>query len=185
MKEYILDVSYELSGRDQVVLARVLVPRKRSAGSLFAERAHWQSPSPQRAPAPLPLPAARAARNAFVLPTSPHHSTRAHDTGATTSARWLLPLAAAARRRADRTSGGSQQASRDQPRSPVPGHVSDPSPLLRASIWARLVLVSPPSRWDFRRVLWSGRMGHGLSSLGCGRCSWRSGAVLGSLGGWG
>ena len=74
---------------------------------------------------------------------------------------------------------------RDQPRSPVPGHVSDPSPLLRASTWARLVLVSPPSRWDFRRVLWSGRMGHGLSSLGCGRCSWQSGAVLGSLGGWG
>ena len=138
---------------------RVLVPRKRSAGPLFTERARWQSPSPQTSTRrPCAAPAARAAHT---LPR-PHHTstTRAHDTGATTSVRWLLPLAAAARRRADRTSGGSQQASRDQPRSPVPGHVSDPSPLLRASIWARLVLVSPRLGGGLGGFcLWSGRMG--------------------------
>jgi hypothetical protein len=34
-------------------------------------------------------------------------------------------------------------ASPDQPRFPAPNHVSDPSLLLLAAIWARSVLVAP------------------------------------------
>lgn len=105
---------------------------------------------------------------------SPHlawYVLRAHPILAHASGRYerLLPLALP---RAGEAIELDSSSIYDEPCSPAPKHVSDPSPLPLLHGLGAIGAVLPPFWWGFRRVLWLwlGGCGHGVGACGLPFC---------------